>query len=103
MIYLPGWSVPKVNRDQLTEYFGLVSDFLPSCWNYLSSQSRINKLPGRILVGGALSGRDTSAMQKTMSGLLKLMFPDPEDDIPDDAIQFRAFDACKSAAATGSS
>jgi ATP-dependent Lon protease len=34
-----------------------------------------------------LSGRDTTATQKTMSGLLKLMFPDPEADIPDDAIE----------------
>jgi len=88
--YIPGWNVPKVNREQLTEHFGLVSDFLSSCWNHLRSQSRVNKLQGRILFGGALSGRDTSATQKTISGLLKLMFPDPETDIPDDAIEWAA-------------
>jgi ATP-dependent Lon protease len=88
--YIPGWNVPKVNREQLTDHFGLVSDFLSSCWNQLRSQSRVNKLQGRILFGGALSGRDTTATQKTMSGLLKLMFPDPEADIPDDAIAWAA-------------
>lgn len=88
--YIPGWSVPKVNREQLTEHFGLVSDFLSSCWNHLRSQSRVNKLQGRIHFGGALSGRDTSATHKTISGLLKLMFPDPEADIPDDAIEWAA-------------
>ena len=88
--YIPGWNVPKVNRDQLTEHFGLVSDFLSSCWNHLRSQSRVNKLQGRVTFGGALSGRDTAAAQKTMSGLLKLMFPDPEADIPDDAIEWAA-------------
>lgn len=88
--YIPGWDIPKVNREQLTDHFGLVSDFLSSCWNHLRSQSRINKLQGRILFGGALSGRDTSATQKTISGLLKLMFPDPETDIPDDAIEWAA-------------
>ena len=88
--YIPGWDVPKVNREQLTEHFGLVSDFLSSCWNHLRSQSRVNKLQGRIHFGGALSGRDTSATQKTMSGLLKLMFPDPEADIPDEAIVWAA-------------
>ena len=40
--------------------------------------------------GGALSGRDTSATHKTMSGLLKIMFPDPEADVPDDAIEWAA-------------
>ena len=88
--YIPGWDVPKVSREQLTEHFGLVSDFLSSCWNHLRSQSRVNKLQGRILFGGALSGRDTTAVQKSMSGLLKLMFPDPEADIPDDAIEWAA-------------
>ena len=88
--YFPGWDVPKVAREQLTDHFGLVSDFLSSCWNQLRSQSRVNKLQGRILFGGALSGRDTNATQKTMSGLLKLMYPDPEGDIPDDAIEWAA-------------
>lgn len=86
--YIPGWSVPKVNKDQLTDHFGLVSDFLSSCWNHLRSQSRVNKLQGRLLFGGALSGRDTTATQKTISGLLKLMFPDPDSEIPDDAIEW---------------
>jgi ATP-dependent Lon protease len=88
--YIPGWDVPKVNREQLTDHFGLVSDFLSSCWNHLRSQSRVNKLQGRIHFGGALSGRDTTATQKTMSGLLKLMFPDPDAEIPDDAIEWAA-------------
>jgi ATP-dependent Lon protease len=86
--YIPGWNVPKVSREQLTEHFGLVSDFLSSCWNHLRSQSRVNKLQGRILFGGALSGRDTSAVQKSMSGLLKLMLPDSEAEIPDDALPY---------------
>ncbi len=88
--YIPGWDVPKVSRDQLTDHFGLVSDFLSSCWNQLRAQSRVNKLQGRILFGGALSGRDTTAVQKTMSGLLKLMYPDAESDIPDEAIEWAA-------------
>jgi ATP-dependent Lon protease len=37
-----------------------------------------------------LSGRDTTAVQKTMSGLLKLMFPNSESEIPDDAIEWAA-------------
>jgi ATP-dependent Lon protease len=29
--YLPGWDLPKVHRDLLTNHFGLVSDFLSEC------------------------------------------------------------------------
>jgi len=35
-----------------------------------------------------LSGRDTPAAQKTISGLLKLMFPNPESEIPEEAIDW---------------
>ena len=44
--YLPGWDVPKVSRDLLTDHFGLVSDFLSECWNQLRRQSRQNRSPG---------------------------------------------------------
>ena len=88
--YIPGWDIPKVSKEQLTEHFGLVSDFLSSCWNHLRPQSRVQKIQGRIQFGGALSGRDTTAVQKTMSGLLKLMFPNSEAEIPDDAIEWAA-------------
>jgi len=88
--YIPGWDIPKVSKDQLTSHLGLVSDFLSSCWNHLRPQSRVQKFQGRIQFGGALSGRDTNAVQKTMSGLLKLMFPDAESEIPDDAIEWAA-------------
>jgi ATP-dependent Lon protease len=74
----------------LTDHFGLVSDFLSSCWNHLRVQSRLQKFQGRIQFGGALSGRDTNVVQKTMSGLLKLMYPNPEEDIPDDSIEWAA-------------
>lgn len=86
--YLPGWDIPKVNKDQLTDHFGLVSDFLSVCWNHLRAQSRHQKFMGRVHFGGALSGRDTTAAQKTINGLLKLMYPDQDSDIPDDAIEW---------------
>jgi ATP-dependent Lon protease len=86
--YLPGWDLPKVNRDLLTNHFGLVSDFLSECWNQLRRQSRQNVFQSRVHLGGALSGRDTTGVQKTVSGLLKLLYPNPEALIPDDVIEW---------------
>ena len=59
-------------------------------WNHLRVQSRIQKLQGRIQFGGALSGRDQNAVQRTMSGLLKLMHPDQDASIPDESIEWAA-------------
>ena len=88
--YIPGWDIPKLDKSHFTEHFGLVSDFLSSCWNHLRTQSRLQKLQGRIQFGGALSGRDTTAVNKTMSGLLKLMYPGKDAEIPDEAIEWAA-------------
>lgn len=82
--YIPGWDFPKIQPKQhLTDHFGLVSDFLSECWHRLRDQSRINKLQGRVHYGGALSGRDTNGVNKSVSGLLKLLFPNPDMPIDD--------------------
>jgi ATP-dependent Lon protease len=86
--YLPGWDLPKVHRDLLTNHFGLVSDFLSECWNQLRRQSRQNVFQGRTHLGGALSGRDTTGVQKTASGLIKLVSPNPDTPVPDDVLEW---------------
>lgn len=73
--FLPGWDVPKISKELLTNHFGLVSDFLSECWSQLRNQSRVSSLQNRVFFGGALSGRDTNAVNKTISGLLKLLYP----------------------------
>src|SRR5437899_7333420 len=74
--YLPGWDFPKLNPgEHLTNHFGLVSDFLSECWSKLRSSNRMSILQGRVHLGGALSGRDIEAVNKTVSGLMKLLFP----------------------------
>ena len=86
--YLPGWDVPKISKDILTDHFGLVSDFLSECLTQLRTQSRVSHLQNKVLLGGALSGRDTNAVQKTAGGLLKLLYPDGEQEIPDEDIEW---------------
>lgn len=86
--YLPGWDFPKLNpNEHLTNHFGLVSDFLSECWTKLRETSRTSILQNRVFWGGALSGRDIEATQKTVSGLVKLLFPDPETGVPDEELE----------------
>ena len=86
--YLPGWDLPKVSRELLTNHFGLVSDFLSECWNQLRRQSRQNLFQGRAHLGGALSGRDTTGVQKTASGLIKLVSPNPDTPVSDEVLEW---------------
>jgi ATP-dependent Lon protease len=80
--YLPGWDIPKISKDLFTDHFGLVSDVLAECFSRLRAQSRIAGLQGRVHFGGALSGRDQNAVNKTVSGLLKLLYPDQRVAVP---------------------
>ena len=85
--FLPGWDVPKLKKECFTDHFGLVSDFLTECWSQLRNQSRVSSLQNRVFFGGALSGRDTNAVNKTVSGLLKLLYPG-NDSVPDEDIEW---------------
>lgn len=81
--FLPGWDVPKMNPGLFTDHFGLVSDFLSECFTQLRNQSRLSTVQGRVFLGGALSGRDITAVNKTISGLLKLVYPDGDAEVSD--------------------
>lgn len=86
--YLPGWDIPNMKKELWTDHFGLVSDFLSECMSQLRNQSRASALQGRVTLGGALSGRDTNAVRKTVSGLLKLLYPDPDQSIPNEDLEW---------------
>ncbi len=86
--YTPGWDFPKLNKSYFTDHFGLVSDFLAECWSRLRNTSRLTQILPRVSFGGALSGRDVSATQKTVNGLIKLMQPNPEASIPDEMLEW---------------
>ncbi len=87
--FVPGWDFPKLKQSEhLTNHFGLVSDFLSECWNKLRAGSRVNVLQGRVYLGGALSGRDIEAVNKTVSGLTKLLFPSTDAGVPDEDLEW---------------
>lgn len=86
--FVPGWDFPKLNKTYFTEHFGLVSDFLAECWTRLRDTSRLSSVLPRIDYGGALSGRDTTAVNKTLNGLLKLIQPNPEVPVSDELLEW---------------
>ncbi|CCJ35865.1 ATP-dependent Lon protease [Methanoculleus bourgensis MS2] len=86
--YVPGWDYPKIHPDMMTEHFGLVSDFLSECWRQLRSENRLHLINDRVFFGDALSGRDRRAVNKTVNGLLKLIYPSPDMEISDETLEW---------------
>jgi ATP-dependent Lon protease len=86
--YLPGWDVPKLDASLLTGHFGLVSDFLSEAWAQLRGENRLSAIRGRVSYGGALSGRDTTAVNRTINGLLKLIYPGHGTAIGDEELEW---------------
>ena len=86
--YLPGWDVPKLKPEIFTDHFGLVSDFLSECFTQLRNQSRLAVLQNRVFFGGALSGRDINGVNKTISGLLKLICPGQDSEVSDEDLEW---------------
>jgi uncharacterized protein (TIGR02653 family) len=88
--YLPGWDVPKLDPSYFTEHFGFVSDYLAEVWSQLRHWSRLDVLQGRLEWGPQLSGRDRKAANNTVDGLLRLLYPDPQMEVPEEFLAWAA-------------
>ena len=86
--YLPGWDVPKLEKSFFTEHFGLVSDFLSESWTQLRVENRLKEVHGMVRYGAALSGRDTTAVSRTVNGLLKLVYPNRDMPIDEAVLEW---------------
>jgi uncharacterized protein (TIGR02653 family) len=88
--YIPGWDVPKLDPSYFTTHFGFVSDFLAEVWSQLRRTTRLDALQGRLEWGSQLSGRDRKAVNNTVDGLLRLLYPDPSMEVPEDFLAWAA-------------
>ena len=86
--YTAGWDLPKVSRELFTNHFALVSDFWSECLHQLRNQTRQPQIQGRVQYGGALSGRDTNGVNKTVNGLLKLLYPTTDMPVADEDLEW---------------
>jgi uncharacterized protein (TIGR02653 family) len=88
--YIPGWDIPKLHPGLFTEHFGFVSDFISECWSRMRSVSHVEEIQARLTLGDALSGRDRAAVIRTVDGLLKLLYPEPDVAIGDADLDWAA-------------
>ena len=76
--YLPGWEIPKNSKAILTDHYGFVTDYAAEAFRALRKQNRFDALEGQFRLGSHVEGRDANGIKRTVSGLLKLLFPHGE-------------------------
>ncbi len=74
--YLPGWEIDVIRGEMFTKGYGFIVDYLAEILRHLRSEDYSNRPEQFFQVSEKISTRDRDAIFKTMSGLLKLIFPD---------------------------
>lgn len=74
--YLPGWEVPKFRPNHFTDDYGFITDYLAEVFRELRKDQQGDALDKNFLLGKNLNQRDTIAVRKMVSGLIKLVYPD---------------------------
>jgi ATP-dependent Lon protease len=78
--YIPGWEIPKMRPEFLTNQYGLIVDFLSEFLREIRKRNFSDALDHYFKIGNNLNQRDVIAVRKTVSGLLKLLYPDGKFD-----------------------
>ena len=76
--YLPGWEVAKLRAELFTDHFGFAIDYFSEVMRSLRGSSAVNAPDSYFNFGSQLNRRDEKAVRKTLSGFLKLLYPDGE-------------------------
>jgi ATP-dependent Lon protease len=76
--YLPGWEVPKMKVEFFTDHYGFVVDYLAEALRELRKHNFTETIDRFFSLGSHLNARDVKAVRKTVSGLIKLVYPHSE-------------------------
>jgi ATP-dependent Lon protease len=74
--YLPGWEIPKYKPDFFTDDYGFITDYFSEIMRELRKISYADAYDKYFKLGNQLNQRDTIAVKKTVSGMVKLIHPD---------------------------
>src|SRR6516162_3239268 len=77
-VYLPGWEIPKMRVEFFTDHYGFVVDYLAEALRELRKHNFTEVIDRHYSLGSHLNARDVKAVRKTVSGLVKLLYPHGE-------------------------
>jgi ATP-dependent Lon protease len=83
--YIPGWEIPKMRPEFFTNRYGLIVDYMAEFFREMRKTTFADAMDHYFSLGNNLNQRDTIAVRKTVSGLLKLLYP--KGDFDKDAVE----------------
>jgi ATP-dependent Lon protease len=75
-LYNPGWEVKVLKKSSFSAGYGLITDYIAAVLHELRNKDWTNKLNDYAKFDATLSERDHLAIRKTLSGMMKLIYPD---------------------------
>ena len=76
--YLPGWEIPKYRPDFFTNDYGFITDYYAEIMRELRKVTYSDAIDKYFKLGSQLNQRDTIAVKKMVSGLIKIIYPHGE-------------------------
>lgn len=76
--YMPGWEIPKMRPDFFTDKYGFIVDYIAEFFREMRKRSFADSIDKYFKLGNNLNQRDTVAVRKTVSGMVKLIYPHGE-------------------------
>ncbi len=73
--YLPGWEVPKFAPKHFTDNYGFITDYVSEFFRCMRKYAYGDVLDKYFKLGTTLNQRDVMAVRKTVSGLIKILYP----------------------------
>ncbi len=75
-LYNPGWEIRMLKKDSFSKGYGLITDYIAAVLHELRNRDLTSMLKDYAKFDGSLSERDSLAIRKTFSGMVKLLYPD---------------------------
>src|SRR5690554_5629911 len=76
--YLPGWETKKLRNEMFTGDFGFIVDYLAEILKALRKEDYTKSYQPFFELSSTITTRDKSSIEKTFSGLVKLIYPHGE-------------------------
>ena len=76
--YIPGWEIPKYRPHFFTNEYGFITDYLSEFLREMRKYSFTDAFEKYFKLGNNLNQRDVIAVRKTVSGLVKIIYPNGE-------------------------
>jgi ATP-dependent Lon protease len=73
--YIPGWEVDVIRGEMFSNGYGFVVDYLAEILKSMRSHDFSDRYQGLFTLSADISTRDRDGVNKTFSGLMKIIFP----------------------------